>query len=88
MKTTIDIPEPLYRKIKIRAAEQGVSLRELVVKAVERDYFGASEPAMPSIVAENGTCYMDDSGIPVLRRRDAVVVTDEAVNQLREREGI
>lgn len=88
MKTTIDIPEPLYRKIKIRAAEQGISLRELVVKAVERDYFGTPESAPSSVVTENGTCYMDDSGIPVLRRRETVAVTDEVVNQLREKEGI
>ena len=35
MKTTIDIPEPLYRQIKIRAVEQGLTLRELVVHALE-----------------------------------------------------
>ena len=63
-------------------------MRELVVKAVERDYFGTPESATPSILTENGTCYTDDSGIPVLRRRETVAVTDEVVNQLREKEGI
>jgi hypothetical protein len=28
MKTTIDIPEPLYRKAKIRAVETGSTLRK------------------------------------------------------------
>ena len=37
MKTTIDIPEPLYRKAKIRAVEQGTSLKALVLKALEHE---------------------------------------------------
>lgn len=36
MKTTIDIPEPLYRKAKIRAVEQGTSLKALVLRALEQ----------------------------------------------------
>jgi hypothetical protein len=34
IRTTIDIPEPLYRKLKIEAAEQGRSVRELVLAGV------------------------------------------------------
>jgi hypothetical protein len=37
MKTTIDIPEPLYKRAKIRAAENGQTLREVVVAALQRD---------------------------------------------------
>ena len=37
MKTTIDIPESLYRKAKIRAFERGTSLRALVVDALARE---------------------------------------------------
>ena len=37
VKTTIDIPESLYRKAKIRAFERGTSLRALVVDAVARE---------------------------------------------------
>jgi hypothetical protein len=37
MKTTIDIPEPLYKEAKIRAVERGQTLREVVVAALERD---------------------------------------------------
>jgi len=36
MKTTIDFPDALYRKVKIRAVERGQSLKDLVVAAVER----------------------------------------------------
>jgi hypothetical protein len=49
MKTTIDIPEPLYKQAKIRAVELGQTLREVVVAALERDLqeSRADEPAGP-----------------------------------------
>ena len=37
MKTTIDIPYPLYRQAKIRAVNQGTSLKALVLTALERE---------------------------------------------------
>jgi hypothetical protein len=51
MKTTIDIPEPLYRQTKIRAVEQGTTLKALVLEALERALQTASpsesDPRMP-----------------------------------------
>lgn len=35
MRTTIDIPEKIFRQAKKVAAEQGISLREVVVRALE-----------------------------------------------------
>lgn len=37
IKTTIDIPEPLYKKAKIRAIEQGQTLKQLVLTSLERE---------------------------------------------------
>jgi hypothetical protein len=37
MKTTIDIPEPLYKKVKIRAVEQGQTLKQIVLISLERE---------------------------------------------------
>ena len=37
MKMTIDIPDVLYRQAKIRAVETNGTLRELVMKALERE---------------------------------------------------
>jgi len=37
MKTTIDIPEPLYKKAKIRAIETGHTLRQLVLVSLSRE---------------------------------------------------
>ncbi len=35
MKTTIEIPDPLFRKAKSRAAERGQTLREFVTDALQ-----------------------------------------------------
>ena len=37
MKTTIDIPEPLYKKAKIRAVQTGQTLRHLVLASLSRE---------------------------------------------------
>lgn len=36
-KTTLDIPEPLHKKAKIRAIEQGQTLKQLVLTSLERE---------------------------------------------------
>jgi hypothetical protein len=35
MRTTIDIPEPVYRQLKGRAAKEGTSAKELILRGVE-----------------------------------------------------
>ena len=50
MKTTIDIPDPLYRQAKIRAVEKGTSLKALVLTALEhelRNRVNETEPKAP-----------------------------------------
>lgn len=37
MKTTIDIPEPLYKRAKIKAVERGESLRQIVLTALANE---------------------------------------------------
>jgi hypothetical protein len=34
MKTTVEIPDPLFRKAKATAAERGISLKDLLADAV------------------------------------------------------
>lgn len=36
MKTTLEIPDPVFRRAKALAAEQGVPLRRFVTEAVEQ----------------------------------------------------
>lgn len=35
MKTTLEIPDPVFRKAKARAAERGIPLRQFVTEAVQ-----------------------------------------------------
>jgi len=42
MKTTLEIPDPVFRQAKAKAAEQGISLRQFVTQAVEEKLKGAS----------------------------------------------
>lgn len=35
MKTTLEIPDPIFRRAKSAAAEQGIALREFVTEAVK-----------------------------------------------------
>ena len=35
MKTTLEIPDPIFRQAKARAAERGIPLRQFVTDAVE-----------------------------------------------------
>ncbi|MCH8475520.1 MAG: hypothetical protein LAT55_09865 [Opitutales bacterium] len=37
MKTTIDIPAPLYKKAKIRAVEKGQTLKQVVLTSLEKE---------------------------------------------------
>lgn len=45
MKTTIDIPEPLYRQAKIRAIEQGTTLKALVLEALAQSLHAPASSA-------------------------------------------
>lgn len=35
MKTTLEIPDPIFRRAKSKAAEQGIPLRQFVTEAVK-----------------------------------------------------
>jgi len=36
MRTTVDIPDPIYRRLKTRAASEGSSAKELILRGVEK----------------------------------------------------
>jgi plasmid stability protein len=40
MRTTVDIPDPLYRQLKVRAAGEGRSVRELILRSVSEELRG------------------------------------------------
>lgn len=87
MKTTIDIPEPLYRQVKVKAAQEGVTLRELLLSAIAR---GLKQQPAEGKAAAGKHFEVDELGIPLLKRPkgDKAVITNDFLNQLREQEGI
>jgi len=47
MKTTIEIPDPLFRKAKSRAAERGQTLKELVTEALQEKLAAGQRRDLP-----------------------------------------
>jgi hypothetical protein len=84
VKTTIDIPDVLYRRAKIKAAQRGTSLKQLVLDSLEQSLGLRPPPAK----AEKADFDVNEIGFPVYRRRGKGVVTDDFLNELREQEGI
>jgi hypothetical protein len=38
VRTTVDIPEPLHDRLRHRAEQSGVSIRALIIRAIEQAY--------------------------------------------------
>ena len=47
MKTTIEIPDPLFRRAKSKAAERGQTLKELVTEALREKLASGADKARP-----------------------------------------
>ncbi len=49
MKTTVDIPDALYRKAKIQAVREGTTLKNLIVSTLSKrvEAKGVQEPRTP-----------------------------------------
>jgi hypothetical protein len=63
MRTTIDLPDELYRTLKTRAAIKGVTLRELIKGLIEQglkqpeasaESFKPGEPPLPVAIPARG----------------------------------
>jgi hypothetical protein len=60
MRTTLDLPDPLFRELKARAARQGVKMKELLATFIENGLRGGKGAgSQPSPVR---------SPLPVARR--------------------
>src|SRR5947207_15235968 len=65
MRTTLDLPEELFREVKIKAAMEGVSLKRLLTAYVEKGLRqGPTEGGEPR----------KRSPLPVIRRRGKSVI--------------
>jgi hypothetical protein len=70
MRTTIDIPDPIYRQLKAQAAREGSSAKKLILRGVEQVLRGNSRrlagkrvksPVIPS--KRPGTMLIDNAAI-------------------------
>ncbi len=64
MRTTLELPDPLFREVKARAAKQGMKLKELLASYIEAGFHGRIIP--PSTSAPAG----GSAPLPVAFRRD------------------
>lgn len=68
MRTTVDIPDPLYRELKGKAAKEGRSVKELVLRAVRSELQVSPKKTMtrkaPVIKSKHpGTLMLDNEKI-------------------------
>lgn len=69
MRTTVDIPDPVYRRLKSRAASEGSSAKDLILRGVkqvlkERGRKSRRRIKLPIIRSKNpGTLELDNDKI-------------------------
>lgn len=88
MKTTIEVPDALFHRAKVLAAQRKTTLKQLMVEGLEHVTAAPATRQLAELTDEEKQFLeIDPYGIPVLKKRD-VVVTNELVNQMREDLGI
>jgi hypothetical protein len=95
MRTTVDIPDELFRRVKARAAGRGMKLKEYVQQAL-LDSLYRHQPV--SEVRETATPYdtdalvlRDDCVLPQIRgetSEELRCLTDERIDELLEQEEV
>lgn len=80
MKTTIELPDALFRAAKAMAARRGTTLKEIITHALEREVY-YSEPA------REGQFKVNEDGVPYLPSR-GTRVTRDLVEQLHDEDGV
>jgi len=72
MRTTVDIPDPLYRELKAQAAREGSSVKEIILCSVQAKLAQAKGKSGKRIVApiikskRPGTLHLDNAKIAEL----------------------
>jgi plasmid stability protein len=54
VKTTIELPDGLLRRLKVHAAEQGRSLKDLFTEAIETQLSASPPPPSPPVATAEG----------------------------------
>jgi hypothetical protein len=85
MRTTIDLPDELYRSLKIRAASRGMPLRQLVQHLVEQGLRTSRSGESPSTVRRaQPPVIILPTGVPILAiSRATLKRLDEAEDEAK-----
>jgi len=82
MKTALDLPDELFIRIKVRAAQQGRKLKDVVAELLQRGLDGPIEAAAPC----KGFSIDPQTGLPLIVGLDAAPpskqLTPEMVAQI------
>lgn len=69
MRTTVDIPDSLYRELKSKAAKEGITVKKLILRGVEVELHASGKLArkkleLPLLESkEPGTLHLDNERI-------------------------
>lgn len=69
MRTTVDIPDPIYRELKVHAATEGTTIREIILEGVQERLRNRKPKAkgrvrLPVIRSKNpGSLILGDEGV-------------------------
>ena len=67
MKTTLDLPDDLVRRIKIRAVQEGKPLKRLVAELLTQSLSMTAVPGPAVAVHVSEHIVLNDMGFPVIR---------------------
>jgi hypothetical protein len=84
MRTTIDLPDPLFRLVKATAAGQGMRLKDYITEALQDKLSKHSNPAEKPWMKFAGIAANDPEMVAELKRIEQIV--DENFEQIEEEE--
>ena len=67
MKTTLEIPDKIFRQAKARAAERGIPLREFVTEAVEEKLAAPATADRPWMKSFGGLRHLHKENLRIQR---------------------
>jgi hypothetical protein len=70
MKTTLEIPDPILRKAKVKAAERGIPLRQFVTEAVQEKLAAGKTDDKPWMKTIGGLRHLHDENVRIQKLID------------------
>jgi hypothetical protein len=77
MKTTLEFPDPVFRKAKAQAAQLGIPLRQFVTEAVKEKLAAAKPADKPWMKALGGLRHLHEENVRIQKLIDEEFETIE-----------